>query len=262
MSAASWTRKPSSPRGSPTGACSRMALLIASATAMELEAALSLCEGAAGALPGPGTIERRTILGQETALLVTGVGPVNAALAAGAALASGTIAGVVLVGVAGTFDTSRAPIGSLALADSEIFPEYGLRTPEGVDPRGLKFPQHAGKGVEVWDTVALDPEGDAARIGAELPQCTAGPSVTVAGVTACSQTRERIVAQYAPLTENMEGFPWALAAMRAAVPFIELRGVSNEVGSRTGWNLQAALETLAAAVPRLIRPGRTLAKGT
>lgn len=238
-----------------------MALLIASATAMELEAALSLCEGAAGALPEPGTIERRTILGRETALLVTGVGPVNAALAAGAALASENIDGVLLVGVAGTFDTARAPIGSLALADSEIFPEYGLRTPEGVDPRGLKFPQHAGD-VEVWDTLALDPEGDAARIGAELPQCTAGPSVTVAGVTACSQTRERIVAQYAPLTENMEGFPWALAAMRAAVPFIELRGVSNEVGSRTGWNLQAALETLAAAVPRLIRPGRTLAKGT
>lgn len=238
-----------------------MTLLIASATAMELEAALRQCAGATATLPAPGAIELRTILNRETALLVTGVGPVNAALAAGKALASGGMDGVLLVGVAGTFDAVRAPIGSLALADSEIFPEYGVRTPEGVDPQGLKFPQHAGE-TEVWDAVALDPVGDAARMGLELPQCAAGPSVTVAGVTACRETRQRIVERYAPLTENMEGFPWALAALRANVPFIELRGVSNEVGNRTGWNLQAALETLATAVPRLIGPGRTLAKGT
>lgn len=240
-----------------------MALLIASATQVELAAALRNAPELGEAHAQAGTIRRRSMHGRDIDLLVTGVGPINAALAAGKILAAGHgIEGILLVGVAGTFDAERAPVGSLTAATCEIFPEFGLRTPHGVVPRGIGFSQGAdATGTEIWDVVMLDPHAAASQMGIDLPECVAGPSVTVSGVTNCEGTLAGLASRYAPLTENMEGFPWALAAARADVPFIELRSVSNLVGNRTGWNLQAALDSLAGAVPELIRPGRMLAKG-
>ncbi|TVM17991.1 futalosine hydrolase [Oceanidesulfovibrio indonesiensis] len=240
-----------------------MPLLVAAATPKELAAALRNAPELGEAPSDAGSILRRPLHGRDILLMVTGVGPINAALAAGKALAPPRdIEGVLLVGVAGTFDVERAPIGSLTAATSEAFPEFGLRTPEGVNPRGIGFSQgDAGSGGEVWDELPLDPHGAASRMGMDLPGCIAGPAVTVAGVTNCERILADFAARYAPLTENMEGFPWALATARAGVPFLELRSISNMVGNRTGWNLQAALDSLAGAVPELIRPGRTLAKG-
>ena len=47
----------------------------------------------------------------------------------------------------------------------------------------------------------------------------------------------------------MEGFGVAVAAQNMGIPFLEIRAVSNPVGSRNrgAWKIEAALERLAEA---------------
>ncbi|MGZ4394207.1 MAG: phosphorylase family protein, partial [Gaiellaceae bacterium] len=54
--------------------------------------------------------------------------------------------------------------------------------------------------------------------------------------------------------EAMEGFAVLRAADLAGVPAVEVRAVSNEVAEpdRARWQIEEALEALAAAIPRLL----------
>lgn len=80
---------------------------------------------------------------------ITGVGPVNAALGMGLALAGARQAGhavslVLNVGVAGSMDLQRAPLRSLWRVEEEIWPEYGLHDGTAVDGPSFGFPQWEG----------------------------------------------------------------------------------------------------------------------
>ena len=56
--------------------------------------------------------------------------------------------------------------------------------------------------------------------------------------------------------ENMEGFALGFAAMGAGLPFLEIRTISNMVGSRQSgdWDLKGALGGLESAA-RTLFPG-------
>lgn len=70
--------------------------------------------------------------------------------------------------------------------------------------------------------------------------------MTVSGVTGTEERAHMLMKRYNPLTENMEGFSLALACLQAGIPFLELRTVSNLVGSRKAehWKLDDALQAL------------------
>lgn len=229
------------------------ALVVATATTMEMQAILSgpeqprLEQGKALELQ----IGRRKLL-----LLVTGIGPINAALSLAYLLGglSGPV-GVLSLGVAGSFDLHALPLAQAVLVREEIWPEYGLVTEGGVDPRGLGLALGMRCGSPVWNTLTLDPSSDARRMGLDLRDIPHTVSLSVAGVTGTTNRADTLRRVYGADIENMEGFALAWTCSRLGIPFVQVRTVSNLVGSRQPehWDLQGALRALRTAARIILR---------
>lgn len=223
------------------------------ATAKECAAALPALRD----LPKPGCSAAATLHGRACRVLITGVGPVSAGIALGRMLgAHPDTRGVVNAGLGGSLDLAALPLGAPCAASAEIFPEYGLFTPNGLSPQGLGFAQW--EGGDVYDRLPLSPHDAAAAMGLTLPQAwPLAPIVSVAGVSGTPERAATIQARYPDAkVENMEGFACALACAQVGVPFLELRTVSNAVGSRAAadWDIPGAFAALAAALETLLAP--------
>lgn len=194
--------------------------------------------------------------GRSALLLVTGIGVVNTAFALGQALAVNNPGIVVLAGVAGTFDPLNFPVGSSCMVSTEIWPEYGLKTGDKVDPKGIGFSLAEINGEAVWDRVGMLSGESLGNSGldrlAKLPEAV---SLTVSGVTATADAAARFRNEYGADLENMEGFAAAYACALEGVDICELRAVSNIVGSRESrdWNLRGALAELGRVCSGLFR---------
>ncbi|MDR2572969.1 MAG: futalosine hydrolase [Desulfovibrio sp.] len=234
-----------------------MALLICAPTAGELAALLpnAALESVKEMRPAPAQVKQ----GQALACVI-GVGPVNAALAMGGALAEARAAGtpvtaVVLAGLAGAFDLARLPLLSLCLVKEEIWPEYGLHDGTCVTARAFSFPlwrRDPHDGEDVYDRLSLAEPGAAgfSLQNGLLAECR---SLTVAGVSASHGRAGDMARRYGADLENMEGFAVAYACARHGIPCIEARSVSNKVGPRAGdeKDFPGALRRLSLVLPAL-----------
>jgi futalosine hydrolase len=234
-----------------------MHLIVATATGKEMSAVLQGLDTPDAVPVSPGEAVRCCLAGREATLLVTGVAPVNAALALGrlqGVLRGPT--GVLNLGVAGSFDLAAAPLGAAVAATAEIWPEYGLALDSGVDPRGIGFAQGClSDGREVWERLELDPGRAAQEMGLALPQqWAAGPALTVAGASGTPRRARELADRHGALTESMEGFALAWGAAGLAWPFLEVRTVSNRTGARPpgDWDLPGALSALDRAARALL----------
>lgn len=242
-----------------------MAFLILAPTPDELRAL------AKDLLP-PEIVEMRPYplrLGQTDALFcATGIGPVNAAMATGYCLGLTSSTEVfgkpwkidccLLAGLAGAFDLEKWPLRKLFLVREEIWPEYGLNDGANVVARAFHYPQWKRPGQEdIYDRARLcgleainaDPKW-LEKKASEYPECA---SLTVAGVTASFARARQLESLYHAALENMEGFAVALACLRAAVPCVEIRSVSNKIGPRSKdeKDFAGALKSLEAILPQL-----------
>ena len=230
-----------------------MALALVTATAAEMRAALAGLD-VPPEVPERGAA-RAVIASREALLVVTGVGPVNAALEMGAALGRYDISGVVNLGVAGSFDLAKAPLESAVAASAEVYADYGVAGTDGlVDTAGFAFPQWEGGEGRVLQRMELDPEASARTMGLALSDgWTRGPALTVAGVTGSLERAHALAERHGALTESMEGFSLALACLTRRLPFLEVRTISNGVGERDRkkWKLKQALASLENVTARL-----------
>lgn len=221
-------------------------IALVAATEAELRAALAGL-GETPELPRRGAVPAK-IAGREALLLVTGVGPVNAALEMGAALGRHALRGVVNIGVAGSFDLGLAPHCSAVAAASETLAEFGVVGPDGLaDASGFAFPQWEDGGRRVLQRLEIDPQAAARAMGLALPkEWRRGGALTVAGVTGSRERARLLSGRHGALTESMEGFALALACLTRGLPFLEARTISNLVGERdrTKWTLKQALAGL------------------
>ena len=249
-----------------------MRLLLVCATLMELNACLALLPGHGGSAADaavPGGPDRRErpglrLPGCDLDLLVCGVGPVAAALALGRHLGReqaerrpDPLRGILNLGLAGTYDADAAPVGSLALATEEAYPEYGVWPHQEEAPLALSFPQAEIDGQKVFTRLELEPDKALGNMGLNWHSgLRRGPSVTVAGVSGSPRRAAFMGAVGRGLTENMEGFSLALGAASAGVPFAELRAVSNPAGLRPpqGWDMPLALAALGQGTRDLLTP--------
>ena len=242
-------------------------LVWATATPLEMEAVFSGL-GLPLSVPAQGGYEKTLWQGRECFFLVTGVGPLLAALNFGIFLgglragsqcpeAAAASLAVINAGIAGSFCLEKAPLCSLALADAELWPEYGIAGGDGADARALGFPlvaQSMDSGGAIWDRVTLSPDAALAAMGFLHPEgSVSGLSLTVAGVSGDRIRAAALRNRYAPLTENMEGFSLALACLCGRIPFVELRSISNAVGERdkAAWDIPGALQALARGVRQI-----------
>jgi futalosine hydrolase len=165
--------------------------------------------------------ERELAGADGAAVLVCGVGPVEAAVATARALVEHRPSGLLHVGIAGArgIDAPMLVIGSEAVyEDAAGGPLLPGRVP--ADPQLLAAARRALPDARVL------PIGTSARVG---------------GTSGCT-------------VEAMEGFAVLRAAELAAVPAVEVRAVSNEIDEpdRARWRFDDALAELDRALPLLL----------
>ncbi|MDR2550706.1 MAG: futalosine hydrolase [Desulfobulbus sp.] len=190
---------------------------------------------------------RRACLPARSPELVTGVGPVEAAVRLTAFLAATSLplTGVINFGVAGAYvgmqsgpNRQGAAVLDICLAEREVLADLGICANDDVRPL-------RGEGFTMADSFELDP---ALRLRAEsLLAAAAIPWIggVFATVSSASGTRRRgdaLAARHRALCENMEGAAVARACQHFDLPLLELRCISNLVEDRDlrNWQLHQA----------------------
>jgi len=227
-------------------------IIVATATANEMKKAFGFANAPA---VEQGEVAEFELNGRTLLLAVTGVGLVNSAMAAGRLLGRPGIEGVVNLGIAGSYDLDEFPLLSSCYAWQETWPEYGLLDEDGrVDHKGIGFAQGHVAGEPIWHRVLLNPTNDAEAMNLPLPEdCLRASSISLSSVTGTAGRAGWLKTAYNADIENMEGFALAFAAMQMGLPFLEVRTVSNLVGSRyiEEWDLKGSLNELGTVAEQL-----------
>lgn len=170
---------------------------------------------------------------------VIGFGPVAAAARTSQLLTTLRPGRVLLLGIAGTFDAGRNPVGSAVAFTSVAIDGIGAGQGKAFQgPRALGFPQWPGSpattSFEVQDVLGLAaPDGTSEAL--LLTTCAASDSDEHAS--------QRLTRFPTATAEDMEGFGVALSCAMAGVPCAIVRGISNLVGDRDPghWRIPGAL---------------------
>jgi futalosine hydrolase len=168
-----------------------------------------------------------------------GFGPVAAAARTAQLIGQLSPKRVLLVGIAGAYDTDRHEIGS-AMEFGEVA-LHGVGAGEGADfegPPSLGFPQWPGSPGTckhpVVDSLPLSAP-NSPELGHLLSTCAASKNN--------EESARRIGLFPNSIAEDMEGFAVALACALSETPVRIVRGISNQVGNREPgtWRIPAAL---------------------
>lgn len=189
-------------------------------------------------------------------VVVAGIGRTNAAAATAEAIALAAAAGrpyaaAVSAGIAGALPGSNLAHGAIVVSECCVYAEEGIELPGGFgDMSALGFTLGSFAGNRVPASRALW----AAFAGL-------GPVVPIATVATCSGTDAaalRVRERTGALAEAMEGAAVVHAALRAGVPGIEVRAVSNTTGDRPSqrWDMPRALAALGAVGNRVAELSR------
>ena len=197
---------------------------------------------------------------------ICGFGPVAAGARTAQLLSRIRPRRVVLVGIAGTYDEHRLPVGAAATFDEVVLDGVGTG-------QGASFRDAAALGFAHWpgsDDTCRDPVGESLLLD-PLPgsDSAASPTSAMAAVrwrrpwlpdprhrllvTTCaasaspSEAAARRGTYKDALAEDMEAFAVALACALHRVPVSVVRGISNVAGDRqrSNWKVEAALRGAA-----------------
>ncbi len=169
-----------------------------------------------------------------------GFGPVVAAARTASQIAVHKPGRVLLIGIAGTFDSTVLPVGGAAFFSRVRMHGIGVGSDESfVAAEELGFQQWAGAGPE---------EGIGDELMLTVPsQSGVGSLLTVSAASASTQdARHRLDRYPGVVAEDMEGYAVALACRLEKVPLVIVRGISNVVGDRLSKNWQIPQALIAA----------------
>jgi futalosine hydrolase len=235
-----------------------------------------------------------TYLYRDLKLLIgtTGVGKVNAAATAAAALTSFRAGEVWNIGCAGAYGGSGLEIGDVLITENCICADEGILRKEGpMSTSSLEIPLVLKDGQPFYDCFPLDEALARRQIRALLPagmfsadqsggvrpdnlceaQCSSsepgsgpekkrrfrvryGPSLTVGMASGDIHTADSRFRSFRALAENMEGSAIAQTCLLLDVPFLEFRGISNMAGVRdkAKWDLGVAMEHCLSVIKHLL----------
>lgn len=178
--------------------------------------------------------------------VVAGIGRTNAAAATAEAIAlaragGGRFDAVVSAGIAGALPGSGLAPGAIVVSERCVYAEEGIELPTGFgDMSALGFPL----GPFPANSVPVDPS-------LWPPFASLGPVAPIATVATCSGTdaaAARVRERTRAAAEAMEGAAVVHSALRAGIPGVEVRVVSNTTGDRPRqrWDMPRALAALGA----------------
>ncbi|HEX6162643.1 MAG TPA: futalosine hydrolase [Vicinamibacterales bacterium] len=193
------------------------------------------------ATPFECTLLRERLAGRPDAkVIVTGVGPVNAAHATTVAILEARPDAIVVCGVGGSYPSAGLAIGDVVCAQVEIYGDLGAQSPTGfIDMKSLGFPVVANS-TPLFNELPLQVFPTAAR----------ARFVTVSTCTGTDAVATELSSRTNGAVENMEGAAIAHVAHLHGIPVGEVRGISNLVTNRDvkSWKLHDAAVASQEAV--------------
>jgi futalosine hydrolase len=177
--------------------------------------------------------------GNEVAILLTGVGQVATTWMLTNALHSQQLDWVVQAGIAGAFSTQMA-LGSVVTVQKDCFGDLGM--------------EESGQFSTIFDNGFADAD-DSPFTGGWLVNSSSTvngmsmegvSAVTINKVTDNIVQRQQLIHKFNPDIETMEGAAFHYVCLKAGVPFMQVRAISNYVGQRDKgqWQLQRAIDNL------------------
>jgi futalosine hydrolase len=178
-------------------------------------------------------------------VLITGVGPVNAAHAATIGIIEHRPTAIIVCGIGGAYPASGLRIGDAVSADLEIYGDLGAQSPTGfLDMKALGFPVVAAP-KPLFNELPLQ----------IFPTSARARFVTVSTCTGTESAAEEIRSRTGGAVENMEGAAIAHVAHLHGIPIGEVRGISNLVTNRDvkSWKLEQASNAAQEALLRWLQ---------
>ncbi len=182
-------------------------------------------------------------------VLTTGVGMVATAARCSRAFAQGRFDVALNFGLCGSFDPGLTP-GTVVHVMSDRIAEMGAEDGDAF----LTIQQ-----LQLLDEDAFPFRGGqlvnaAPPASAALASLPAVSGVTVNTVHGNEESIARVLGLFAPQVESMEGAAFMYACLTSAVPFAQVRAVSNVVErrTRTAWRMTEAIANLGKAAEQII----------
>ena len=203
-------------------------------------------------------IEAALLQSSRVSVVLTGIGAVNTAYALTQYLATQPRPSLVIqTGIAGAYVPAGIPVGSVVLADTEIYGDLGVMTTGGWLPAeeiGIPIVEARGAHPPRFNYFPLDPDlvSRASTIGGSLI-ARIGPFLTLSQVTGVRTLGDALHQRFGALCESMEGAAAAHVCALHDVPFLEVRGISNliEDRNRAAWRIKEAAEAAQTVALRL-----------
>lgn len=177
-------------------------------------------------------------------ILITGISIVNSVFFLTKALAQRRYELVLNIGIAGSFFRDKFKLGDVVICKREVWAELGVEK-EGIVERSLlKFPLYENK-VNIQNSLDLAVEENLNLLTKKISYPRVN-SLTVSTVTGSESRAKLLREKYGVDIENMEGFGLAYTCFLFKIPFLEIRSISNVVGSRNkeDWDLGKAFKAL------------------
>ena len=190
-------------------------------------------------------------------LIETGIGAVNTAQALTVALQEISPEFVLQIGIGGAYLSGGLDKGDLALATEENYGDLGVITHTGWSPADEIGIPVLSTDRDYYNTYPLDPAlvARAQHILEQSGECAIqGPFVTVQQCTGREDIGNELAARFNAICENMEGAAAAHISTLYAVPFLELRAISNLVEDRNkdAWDIPRAVQNAQIAARKFV----------
>lgn len=149
------------------------------------------------------------------------------------------------IGIAGSYDLQRYPMGSAAVISKEYFGDLGFETFEGFKTL-FQYGILESNDFPYRDEGLVRPPLPYEKLERVLAGYRDAVGVTVQTVTGDPVKVKEMYERFTPGIESMEGAAFYFVALQEGVPCVEVRTVSNLVGERDRgkWDIPAALEAL------------------
>jgi futalosine hydrolase len=213
-----------------------MRLLIAAATRKEIEPFIHYLQDH---FVASGTHQFRQA-DLEVYICITGIGVMHTAFALSEAFIHFQPQYALQAGVAGAFDLSL-PLGSLVAVKTEVLGDLGVE--DGPDYRdifeiGLIQPDEIPYSKQQLHNAFIP-----IALSADLPRVVGLTVNTVSGRE--TSIRSRLL-KYKPDVESMEGAAFHYICLKKAIPFLQIRSISNHVTTRdpSKWRMEEAIKNL------------------
>jgi futalosine hydrolase len=193
-------------------------------------------------------LEPMTDLGGQVDMLASGVGVPATVFSLTRLLTNQKYDLVIQVGLAGSF-RSDLPPGEVVLLSSDVFADLGL--------------EEKGQFIPLFQTSLVDAgavnkvSGVMENLHAYLPifSLRKVKGITVNKVTDDNGQNEFFQTLYDAEVETMEGAALHWVCLQFNIPFLQLRGVSNQVGDRdkANWKIEESLRQIALRLREILK---------